>query len=256
MHASDPRSKRRRRWLGAAVAICLAACACGAALALAGGTPKPPLYGDVVDRQMPNVPLENERGGVTSLASYRGRVVVVAPFLTLCGEVCPLTTGAFEAMRRDVVRAHLGARVTFAEVTVDPARDTPARLRAFARMTGVHFPLLTGTPSQIARFWSFLGVAYWRTREGSPPDTDWLTGKPLTYDVEHTDGLFVIDASGHERVLDVGMPSVDGHLSPALSKLLDARGRSELAHPLGGWTIPQALDDLSRVLGRRVPAVA
>jgi protein SCO1/2 len=144
--------------------------------------------------------------------------------------------------------------VVFAEVTVDPTRDTPARLRAFARRTGVHFPLLTGTASQIARFWHFFGVAYWRTKEDSPPDTDWLTGKPLTFDVDHTDGLFVVDAQGRERILDVGMPILGKPLPRALARLLDAQGRADLAHPQAGWTVPQALDDLGRVLGRPVPA--
>jgi protein SCO1/2 len=247
----NERRGKRRRWLAIAVGAAVVAVAIGATLALAGGTARPPLFGDAVDRVVPPLQLENERGSPTSLASYRGRVIVLAPFLTLCGEVCPLTTGAFEAMQRDVDRAGLGGQVVFAEVSVDPARDTPARLRAFARLAGIRFPLLTGTPVQIARFWRFFGVAYWRTKEGTPPDTDWLTGKPLTFDVSHTDGLFVVDANGRERVLDVGMPAVD-KLPPALSRLLDAHGRSDLAHPQAGWTLPQALDDLGRVLGRRV----
>jgi protein SCO1 len=250
--ATNDRRGKRRRWLAVAIAAAAVAVAIGATLALAGGTAQPPLFGDAADRVVPPLQLENEQGGLTSLAAYRGRVVVLAPFLTLCGEVCPLTTGAFEAMQRDVDRAGLGSQVVFAEVSVDPARDTPARLRAFARLTGIRFPLLTGTSAQIARFWHFFGVAYWRTKEGTPPDTDWLTGKPLTFDVSHTDGLFVVDASGRERVLDVGMPAV-GKLPSALSRLLDAQGRSDLAHPQAGWTLPQALDDLGRVLGHRVP---
>lgn len=252
--ATDDRTRRRHRWLAVALAVSLAAVATGATFALAGGGARPPLFGDAVDRAVPPLPLENEHGGRTSLAAFRGRAVVLAPFLTLCGEVCPLTTGAFEAMRRDVERAGLGRDVVFAEVSVDPARDTPARLRAFARLTGVRFPLLTGTRSEIARFWHFFGVAYWRTKEDSPPDTDWLTGKPLTFDVSHTDGLFLVDPAGRERILDVGMPAVGKGLPRSLSRLLDAQGRADLAHPQAGWTIPQALDDLGRVLGRHVAA--
>ncbi len=252
MKASDGTSTRRR-WIVASVVTAVGVAAVAATLALAGGPKRPPLYGDAVDRALPVLRLENERGHVTSLAAYRGRVVVLAPFLTLCGEVCPLTTGAFEAMQRDVDRAGLEREVVFAEVSVDPARDTPARLRAFARMTGIHFPVFTGTASQLARFWQFFGVAYWRTKEDTPPDTDWLTGKPLTFDVSHTDGLFVVDASGRERILDVGMPSVGGRLPQALARLLDAEGRSDLEHPRAGWTIPQALDDLGRVLGHSIP---
>lgn len=225
----------------------------GATFALASGSAPPPLSGDAVDRPVPQLPLQNEQGQPTSLAAFRGRVVVLAPFLTLCHEVCPLTTGAFQTMQRDLARAGLTRRVVFAEVSVDPWRDSPSRLRAFSRMTRTRFPLLTGSPAQLARFWRFFGVGYWRTKEGAPPDTDWLTGKPLAFDVDHTDGLFLIDADGHERILDVGMPDLGTRLPRRLYRLLNGEGRSDLANPRPGWTVPQALDDLGRLFGQRIP---
>jgi cytochrome oxidase Cu insertion factor (SCO1/SenC/PrrC family) len=251
-----PAAARRlgcRRWLGLTGAAAVAVVAIGTAFALAGRSAQALLAGEAVDRTVPALPLENEHGAQTSLAAFRGRVVVLAPFLTLCHEVCPLTTGAFQAMQRDVDRAGLAGKVVFAEASVDPWRDSPPRLRAFAGMTRTHFPLLTGTASQLARFWRFFGVAYWRTREGTPPDTDWLTGKPLRFDVNHTDGLFLIDAQGHERIIDVGMPDTGAHLPLALSKLLNAEGRGDLTHPQAGWTVQEALDDLGRLLGQRIP---
>lgn len=248
------RNRSRRWWLAlAAAALAVAAATVGAAFALAGSAPpKPTLYGDIVERVVPPLPLESESGRTTSLAAFRGRIVVLAPFLSLCHEVCPLTTAAFQTMRRDLARAGLARRVVFAEVSVDPRRDSPARLQAFAQLTHTGFPVLTGTPSQLAHFWHFFGVAYWRTKEGTPPDTDWLTRKPLTYDVSHTDGLFLVDAQGRERIVDVGMPDVGPRLPRALAQLLNAQGRADLAHPRPGWTLPQALDDLERLLGRRV----
>ena len=219
---------------------------------MGGGHSEPPLIGDAVDRALPTLQLENESGRATSLAADRGRIVVFAPFLTLCHEVCPLTTAAFQAMQRDLTQTGLAGRVVFAEVSVDPWRDSPARLRAFAHLTHTRFPLLTGTAAELARFWRFFGVAYWRTKEGTPPDTDWLTGKPLTFDVSHTDGLFLIDARGRERILDVGMPDLGPRLPRPLEKLLNAEGRSDLTHPQAGWTPQQALDDLERLLGHPV----
>lgn len=245
---------RSRRWWPALAAIAVAAGAgVGATFALAGRPTQPPLFGAPLNRAVPNLRLENEQGETVSLGAFRGRTVVLAPFLTLCHEVCPLTTGAFQTMQRDVARAGLAGKVVFAEVSVDPWRDSPARLRAFARLTHTRFPLFTGTAGQLARFWRFFGVAYWRTKEGRPADNDWLTGKPLTFDVSHTDGLFLIDSRGHERILDVGMPAVGPRLPRALNRLLDAQGRSDLAHPSAGWTVRQALDDLGRLAGERIP---
>lgn len=243
--------RRSRRWrLAVATAACatLAAAAVGAALAVGGGRSEPPLGGDTVDRLVPALQLEDAQGATTSLAAYRGRVVVFAPFLTLCGEVCPLTTGALQALQRDVTRLGLADKVVIAEVSVDPWRDSPARLRAFARRTKTHVSLLTGTANELARFWRFFGVAYWRTEEGRPPDTDWLTGRPLTFDVSHTDGLFLLDAQGRERILDVGMADVGTRLPHALETLLNAEGRADLAHPQPGWTVEQGLDDVERLL--------
>jgi protein SCO1/2 len=238
--------------LAAAVAAAAAA-SVGAALALAGGHTPPPLFGDAVDRSVPPLRLQTESGRTTSLSAYRGRVVVLAPFLTLCHEVCPLTTAAFQTMQRSVAEAGLGGRVVFAEVSVDPWRDSPARLRAFGHLTHSRFPLLTGTATELARFWRFFGVAYWRTKEDKPPDVDWLTGKPLTFDVDHTDCLFLIDARGHERIVDVGIPEISEHVPQALTALLNAQGRDDLTHPRPGWTPQQALDDLQRLLGRPIP---
>jgi protein SCO1/2 len=232
----------------------VAAVALGAALAVTGGSARLPfLTGVSVDRPVPALPLKDERGRQTSLSAFHGRIVVLTPFLTLCHEVCPLTTGAFQTIQRDLDRAGLADKVVLAEVSVDPWRDTPSRLRAFARFTGTRFPLLTGSAAQLARFWRFFGVDYRRTGEGTPPDSDWLTGEPLTFDVSHTDGLFLIDRTGQERVVDVGMPHVGTSLPRVLGGLLNPEGRTDLAHPEPGWTVTQALDDVERLLGRPIP---
>jgi protein SCO1 len=238
----------------AAVVLIVVAAALGTAFVMTRGSSHVVVTGETVNRPVPRLALEGAAGQRTSLAAFKGKVVVMSPFLTLCSEVCPLTTGAFEAMRRDVDRAGLGDRVTFAEVSVDPWRDTPARLRAFARLAHVEFPLLTGTVSQLAAFWRFFGVAYWRTPEGKPPDRDWLTGKPLTFDVSHTDALFLLSANGRERIVDVGMPNASHALPADLKQLLDSAGRRDLEHPGPGWTIRQGLDDIGSLLGRPIPA--
>ena len=113
--------------------------------------------------------------------------------------------------------------------------------------------LCTGSTSQLAGFWHFFGVAYWRAKEDKPPDSDWLTHTPLSFDVSHTDGLFLLDARGHERILDVGMPATRPHLPRRLLRLLNAEGRRKLAQPHAAWTIRQALDDNGYLLGRRIP---
>jgi protein SCO1/2 len=206
-------------------------------------------------RKVPQVELIDEQGKPFSLSQWRGKWVVLAPSLTLCHEVCPMTTGALTQLTNEVKRAGLASQVVIAEATVDPWRDSPARLRAYRELSGANFAMLTGTEDQIGRLWKFFGVYYERVPQDNPPDVDWLTHKPETFDVQHTDGIFFIDPAGQERIAEQGMPSVT-HLSPTLQSLLNDQGRQNLAHPQTPWTAPEALDDLYYLMNRNVPANA
>ena len=189
-----------------------------------------------------------------SLASLRGKVVVLAPFLSLCQDECPLVTGAFLELRRDMRAAGLGDRVAFVEATVDPGRDSVARLAAYEKEFGANWDLWTGSPASVAAFWRAFGVSYQKAPEDEPPKFDWWTGQPLTYDVVHTDGYILIDASGRERFVDAGAPHVPG-LSPKLRSLLGQGALHGLAHPeQPTWTVAGARASISWVLGTNVPA--
>lgn len=205
--------------------------------------------GQALDRPVPAFPLLDERGRGTSLTAFRGRYVVMAPFLTLCHETCPLTIGALARVRAAVRRRGLGRRVAVVAASVDPWRDSPARLRAFARRSGRNLRLLTGTPAQLRRLWRFFGVEYHRVREGDPPDRDPWTHRAQTFDVTHTEALFILDPRGRWRVLVPGMADVGGRLPRALGSLLDREGRASLRAPTGAWTVPAALADLWQVMG-------
>jgi cytochrome oxidase Cu insertion factor (SCO1/SenC/PrrC family)/thiol-disulfide isomerase/thioredoxin len=209
--------------------------------------------GSELERAVPHMSLIGEDGRPTSLGAFRGRWLLIAPSMTLCHEVCPMTTGALIQLTDLLRQDGLADRVAVAEVTVDPWRDTPATLRAYRARFGVNFDLLTGTQSEIHRLWKFLGVYYQRVPQGKPPDVDWLTGRPETFDVEHTDGLFILDPQGRERAADEGMPDVEGQLSKSLRSLLDAQGRQDLSHPQLPWTAAGVLDDFYRLMGRSLP---
>ena len=229
--------------------------ACGSS----GGDPPPPSasQGIVQNRAIPDIPLISSSNATTSLAAYRGKYIVMAPFLSLCQDECPLVTGAFIALQRDVKAVGLGAKVVFMEITVDPGRDTPARLTAYAREFGADWPMLTGTPTNLDTLWKYLGVSVQIVPEEQPPKTDWLTGTPLTYDVNHTDGYFLIDPSGNERFSDSNAPNLHGHLDPALSGLLNSGGLHNLNHQANpSWTLSDALSSISWLVGQNIPGGA
>lgn len=207
-------------------------------------------------RPVPPVSLVDEQGKPFSLSAWRGKWVILAPSMTLCHEVCPMTTAVLTQLTDDVRRAGLSNQVVVAEATVDPWRDTPARLRAYRRLTGAKFTMLTGSQAQIQRLWRFFGVYYHRVPQDKPPDVDWLTHQPETFDVDHTDAVFFLDPAGQERIVDEGMPEVSGRLTPVLHSLLNDQGLQNLAHPQLPWTAGEALDDLYFLMNRSVPADA
>jgi protein SCO1 len=225
--------------------------ACGSS---APGAPSPN-EGLVLNQPTPQtVALVNQQGHAVTLAGLRGKVVVLAPFLSLCQDECPLITGAFITLQRDLRAAGLANRVVFVEATVDPGRDSGARLAAYQKEFGADWDLWTGTPSDIAAFWKPFGVDYQIVSEEQPPKTDWWTGQPLTYDVDHTDGYILINQSGRERFVNASAPNEKGALSAKLRGLLDDGGLHDLQNPQGpNWTTADALGAIGWLLGTSIP---
>ena len=235
----------------------------GAQAAENNGIPAPPpQLGSVVDIPVPadiaHLPLTTAAGTRTDLAAYAGKPVMIADFLTLCTDICPMISANTAAMARDLVADGDAGKVALLEISVDPRRDTPARLRAYQNLFGGPLPgwtLLRASPADTAKLWGYFHVWYHRAKEDKPPSIDWLTHKPLTYDVDHSDNLIFLDAAGHERfVVDSG-PNVGRHLPPAkLVQFLDGQGVRDLYHPdkVETWTVGQGMQVLSWLTGRRL----
>ena len=213
-----------------------------------------PANGTTLDVTVPAatmaIPLVDEAGRTVTLASLTGKTVVLVDFLSLCQEVCPLTSANVREVSDGLDAAQLSGDVRILETTVDPERDTPQRLAAYQKLYGANanWSLLTGTSTAVAALWKSFGVGYEKTSAvAAPPPKDWLTGSPLTYDVDHQDVVIVIGPDGHERWLVDGTPRVSSPSSvpAALQNFLDEDGRSNETAPADPtWT---AADVLSAV---------
>jgi protein SCO1/2 len=233
-------------------------------LAGCGGTDPPARPGRSVgtslDRAVPariqHLPFTTSSGARVTLAALRGKVVVLTDFLTLCSEQCPMTSANVDAMARAVHADGLDDKAVFVEVTVDPVRDTPARLAAYRQLFAAvpDWLLLTTTPANLAAFCRYFGIFYKRTKEGSPPDVDWWTGRPLTYDVAHQDAVVFLDPQLHERFVIVGGADTQGATPPRrLASFLNDQGAKNLRHPgRSSWTVADGLRVVSWLLGRSV----
>lgn len=236
----------------------------GTLAACGGGSikPPPPSLGTVVDFTVPaaiaNIPLTEANGTTTTLAAYRGKPVMIADFLTLCTDICPLISANTAAMARALNADGEGAKVALLEISVDPQRDTPARLGAYQKLYGGpldDWTLLRATAANTAKLWKFFGVEYKRVKEPKPAAIDWLTHKPLTYDVSHEDALIFLGANGHEQFIVNAAPNVQGHQPPGpLVKFLNPSGLVALNHPtpVEDWTVSQGLSVLSWLTNRHL----
>jgi protein SCO1/2 len=244
------------------LSLCIASVALTALVTAACGNPRPSVpqgLGTVLPpgHEVPSTPLVNQDGQTVTLQSFHGKYVVLAQFLTLCQDECPITTAAFQIMRRSVQKAGLGSKVAFIEATVDPDRDTVARLRAYQERFGADWTLLTGTDSDIAALWKYFGIFYQKVPEDYPDARDWLTGQPLSYDMEHSNGFILIDPDGNERFITTSLPFLHGEIPEQLRGLLDQLGIQHLKQGIAGnsYTIPQAMSALSWLVGREIPLV-
>ena len=266
----------RRRHLGwvtagvALLAVGLAACggrsAAGKAQPAAASQLKPPAALGGVTLKVPlpaavaGLPLTTAAGQRTTLAAYRGKIVMIAPFLTLCQDMCPMISANVAAMARQIQAAGLAGRVALLEITVDPQRDTPARLTAYQKLFGGKLPgwtLLRASPAGTAALWKFFHVYYQREPEDKPPGVDWLTGKRLTYDVEHGNNLIFLSPDGTERyAVDAAADTRDALPPGTLVRFLNGQGLTNLYHPApaDSWTVPQAMQVVSWLAGRKIPA--
>lgn len=240
-----------RRWLLALASSVLLLAGCGG-----GSVPAPSrALGQQLDLPVPptvlHTTLVSSEGRHLDLAAFRGKVLVISVMMTLCQEVCPLDTANVVAAARAVEHAGLGDKVQFASITIDPRRDTPTRLRAYRRLFApapADWTLLTGGKAALAKLWKVFGVYVHKVPQQKPAARDWLTGKPLTYDVSHSDQVFFIDGRSHLRFFLDGVPHVarGAAMPPQLLRFMSTTGHRNLNHaPSGAWDLPQALDVVS-----------
>ncbi|HKB34257.1 MAG TPA: redoxin family protein [Candidatus Dormibacteraeota bacterium] len=174
---------------------------------------------------MPDYQLTDQAGMPVDPVTTAGKDIVIAAFNTSCHETCPLYAALFFEIER-----HMPAGVILAEVTTDPATDTPATLSAYARRIGAPWTFATGSPDALAAFWKPFGVQ--------------LAGGDV-----HTSTLALVDRHGYVRLVYRGVPGVGAVMPPSLITGLSAAGLRELASGGDGWGAPDVLQALATIAG-------
>jgi cytochrome oxidase Cu insertion factor (SCO1/SenC/PrrC family) len=88
---------------------------------------------------------------VSDLLSHH--VVLINVIFTHCQDACPLQTQKLQVVRRQLGE-HFGSQIAFLSLSVDPKRDDPAALKAFAEKQQANIPgwrFLTADEATMAR---------------------------------------------------------------------------------------------------------
>ena len=125
-------------------------------------------------------------GGPVSLSNYRGKLVLLYFGYTYCPDVCPTSLAATAEALKQLAPEEL-ARVAMIFVSVDPKRDTPARLKEYAEFFHPAIVGVTGTPEAVAEVAKRYGVFYAEQKVATAGDG---------YVVDHSSDTFVVAADG------------------------------------------------------------
>lgn len=124
--------------------------------------------------------------GPVSTQAFRGKVVVVYFGYTYCPDICPTSLATLGAALGQLSPAEL-AQVQPLFVSVDPQRDTPARLKEYAAFFHPKLIGLTGSPQTLAAAAKAYGASY----SFQPPDARG------NYVVDHSAFTYLVDTQGH-----------------------------------------------------------
>jgi protein SCO1/2 len=151
--------------------------------ALKSGVFEPP-------RAAPEFALPASTGAEFKLSDQRGKVVVLGFGFSHCPDVCPVTLAVLAQVRKQL--GELADRMQVVYVTVDPERDTPARLHEYLTLFDKSFIGVTGAPEQLKSLREAYGILAARAENKNAPDG---------YLVHHSTYVYLIDRSGLLRAL-------------------------------------------------------
>jgi len=157
--------------------------------------------------KLPEVRLVDSTGAPRLLGKevIGSRLAIVDFIYTSCTSVCPVLTSVL-GLVQDQLGDRLGTEVAMVSVSIDPATDTPARMKDYAARFGARpeWAFLTGAKPEIDRLLAHAGV-----HAPNPAD--------------HTPVVLVGDPARNAWVRLYGMPSPE-QIRAALDGVAQGRG--------------------------------
>lgn len=149
----------------------------------------------------------DQHGAPRQLSSLAGRVQVIAMVYTTCAHACPQILADMKRIE-GALPEEAKDRVGFVMVTIDPTRDTPEQLAAYARdvrLDSERWTLLTAPDNTVLEMAALLGVKYRKISET---------------DFSHTNVITILDQSGEIVHRQVGLGADPGATLRVIEQLL------------------------------------
>jgi protein SCO1/2 len=183
-----PPNRFIRLTLSLLAAACLAACSRAAA--------DPPLKDARIGGPFA---LTDQNGRTVRDTDFAGKYRILYFGYTHCPDICPNDLAVIgQAVRRlDKSAPGLAARIQPVFITVDPERDTPSVMKAYAAAFSPRLVGLTGTPQQVAAVTREFGV--WSSKQPAQPGGG--------YAVDHSRTTLLMGTKGEPLAL---LPSDQG----------------------------------------------
>lgn len=172
-----------------------------------------PLLSEMADARdpAPEFALIDQSGRAVSLASLRGRVLLLDFVFTRCNGPCPLLTGLHADVQRALAPAtRVGTQ--FVSISLDPETDTPAVLTVWAKARGADladWSFLTGPKDDVADVVRRFGVGTLRRVDGQ---------------IDHVVATFLIDREGRIARRYLGLEHDVAELTRDITDLASAPG--------------------------------
>jgi protein SCO1 len=177
---------------------------------------------------LPDVTLTDQDGRAFPLSQTRGKVVVMGIIYTNCSDICPLITSRMRQIQQKVQAAGVTDQIQLVSFTVDPEHDSPSVLKQFGtafQVDWANWALLTGSSDQVQMLVKGLKVYVERVYyiDGTPVSESVFNAsasKNASYEVNHTDRLFLIDRKGNVRALLPGSQTNVDEAIPLIQQLV------------------------------------
>lgn len=185
----------RRRFLSMALAGTLLVAGCST-------SSKTKLIGTELNgAEAPDFTLTDQMGAAVSLSDFRGKPVALSFIFTTCPDICPLIASQMRAAY-DLLPDDRRDDAVFLGVTVDPERDTPEALQAFAARFELDavpgWYALSGSRPELEAVWRSYGI---EAVEIADEVNSHTTGAGGVARIRHTDAIYLIDTDGKQRAL-------------------------------------------------------